>query len=466
MLFNSFNYLLFFPVVCVLYYVIPYRARWFFLLIASYFFYMNWEPVYALLIGLSTVITYLCAYQLDLVKKKRTRKILLWLSVILNFGILFLFKYYNFITDSVFQLLTNFGLRVNFPEFKLLLPVGISFYTFQAVGYSIDVYNKRLNHEKHFGKYALFVSFFPQLVAGPIERAANLLPQFSKEIKFNYAKAVEGTKLIIWGYFMKVVVADRLSIYVDSVYNNAEMHSSSSLIVATIFFAFQIYCDFAGYSNIAIGCAKILGFDLMTNFKRPYFAKTCGEFWHRWHISLSTWFKDYVYIPMGGSRVSKNRNYFNLIITFLVSGLWHGANWTFVIWGGLNGVYQVIIKMFKLDKPKLNNKLLALLQILITFILICFTWIFFRANNLSDAVLIVNRMFTEKGALFIGQNAGFIYSIIGVVILLSKDLYDELNLELSFTNKIYFKYLWYTSLVLLILMIGVFDGSQFIYFQF
>lgn len=466
MLFNSFNYLLFFPVVCVLYYVIPHRARWFFLLIASYFFYMNWEPVYALLIGLSTVITYLCAYQLDLVKKKRTRKILLWLSVISNFGILFLFKYYNFITDSVFQLLTNFGLRVNFPEFKLLLPVGISFYTFQAVGYSIDVFNKRLNHQKHFGKYALFVSFFPQLVAGPIERAANLLPQFSKEIKFNYAKAVEGTKLIIWGYFMKVVVADRLSIYVDSVYNNAEMHSSSSLIIATIFFAFQIYCDFAGYSNIAIGCAKILGFDLMTNFKRPYFAKTCGEFWHRWHISLSTWFKDYVYIPMGGSRVSKNRNYFNLIITFLVSGLWHGANWTFVIWGGLNGVYQVIIKMFKLDKPKLNNKLLALLQILSTFILICFTWIFFRANNLSDAVLIVNRMFTEKGALFIGQNAGFIYSIIGVVILLSKDLYDELNLELSFTNKIYFKYLWYTTLVLLILMIGVFDGSQFIYFQF
>ena len=427
---------------------------------------MNWEPVYALLIGLSTLITYLCAYQLDLVKKKRIRKVVLISSILLNFGILFLFKYYNFITDSVFELLTIFGLRVDFPEFKLLLPVGISFYTFQAVGYSIDVYHKKLKHEKHFGKYALFVSFFPQLVAGPIERASNLLPQFSRVLKFNYVKAVEGTKLIIWGYFMKVVVADRLSIYVDSVYNNAEMHSSISLIVATIFFAFQIYCDFAGYSNIAIGCAKILGFDLMTNFKRPYFAKTCGEFWHRWHISLSTWFKDYVYIPMGGSRVRKSRRYFNLIITFLVSGLWHGANWTFVIWGGLNGVYQVVMNMFKLERPKLDNSFLSIFQILTTFVLINFTWIFFRANNISDAILIIKRIFTETGSLFIGENAGFIYSIIGISILLTKDLYDELDMKLSFTSRIHFKYLWYTSLILLILSIGVFDGSQFIYFQF
>ena len=466
MLFNSFIYLLFFPAVCLVYYIIPHKIRWFFLLLVSYFFYMNWEPVYALLIGLSTVITYLCAYQFDLVKNKRTRKILLISSVILNFGILFLFKYYNFITDSVFELLTNFGLRVHFPEFKLLLPVGISFYTFQAVGYSIDVYHKKLDHEKHFGKYALFVSFFPQLVAGPIERAKNLLPQFSSEVKFSYSKAIEGSKLIIWGYFMKVVVADRLSIYVDLIYNNAEMHSSISLIVATIFFAFQIYCDFAGYSNIAIGSAKILGFDLMTNFRRPYFAKNVSDFWSRWHISLSTWFKDYVYIPMGGNRVSKRRKFFNLLLTFVVSGLWHGANWTFVIWGALNGVFQVVLSIFKLKKIRKKSKFISLFNVIITFVLINFTWIFFRANNLSDAILIIERIFTKTGALFIGDNSVFIYCILGITILLIKDIYDELNLNLAFTKKKSYKYLWYTSLVLLILMIGVFDGGQFIYFQF
>jgi D-alanyl-lipoteichoic acid acyltransferase DltB (MBOAT superfamily) len=244
------------------------------------------------------------------------------------------------------------------------------------------------------------------------------------------------------------------------------MHNSISLIVATIFFAFQIYCDFAGYSNIAIGCAKILGIDLMTNFRRPYFAKNCGEFWHRWHISLSTWFKDYVYIPMGGSRVRKSRKYFNLLITFLVSGLWHGANWTFVIWGGLNGLYQIFLDIFRIKKPKWNNNFTSIFQIVSTFVLINFTWIFFRADSLFDAITIIKRIFTETGSLFIGSNKGFIYSIIGITILLIKDLYDELDIKLSFTNMRYIKYFWYSSLVLLILMIGVFDGSQFIYFQF
>ena len=358
------------------------------------------------------------------------------------------------------------NVRIVFPEFKLLLPVGISFYTFQAVGYSIDVYYRKLKPEANFGKYALFVSFFPQLVAGPIERATNLLPQFSKKYAFDYKKALEGTKLIIWGYFMKVVVADRLSIYVDSVYNNSEMHSSISIVLATVFFAFQIYCDFGGYSNIAIGCAKIMGFDLMTNFKRPYFASNCSEFWHRWHISLSTWFKDYVYIPLGGNRVSKSRKYLNLMITFIVSGLWHGANWTFVIWGALNGLFQIIVNFFKLNKRRDTSKVIHLINILITFILIDFTWVFFRANNITHAMSIIESVFTKSGGLFIGHNASFIYSIIGLGILLVKDFKDEYNITYSILETRGAKYTWYAILTILILLIGVFDGSQFIYFQF
>ena len=466
MLFNSFHYLLFFPIVCGICFAIPHKIRWIFLLVTSYFFYMNWEPVYAILILLSTVITFVCASTIDSMLNVKFRKILLWLSILLNFGILFIFKYYNFLTDSVFDLLTHFGVRVAFPEFKLLLPVGISFYTFQAVGYSIDVYFNKLKPERHFGRYALFVSFFPQLVAGPIERATNLLPQFSKKIEFNYQKAIEGTKLIIWGYFMKVVVADRLSIYVDSVYNNSDTHNSTSLILATVFFAFQIYCDFGGYSNIAIGCAKILGFDLMTNFRRPYFAKNVSDFWHRWHISLSTWFKDYVYIPLGGNRVGKNRRYLNLFVTFVVSGLWHGANWTFVIWGALNGLFQIVLNIFSPKTRKQDKKIMTLFQILSTFVLINFTWIFFRANNLQHAISIIKRIFSTSGALFIGNNAVFIYSIVGILILLLKDMYDERFIKVPFAQHRTSTYAWYSSLVVLILLIGVFDGSQFIYFQF
>jgi len=466
MLFNSFSYLLFFPIVCIIYYLLPFRFRWLFLLIASYYFYMNWEPIYAVLIFSSTLITYSCSYMMDMSNNLRKRKALLLLSIISNFGILFIFKYYNFLTESIYEIFNFFGARIQFPEFSLLLPVGISFYTFQAVGYSIDVYQKKLKHETHFGKYALFVSFFPQLVAGPIERATNLLPQFSKKTIFSSSKAIEGTKIIIWGYFMKVVVADRLSIYVDSIYNNSDMHSSLTLITATFFFSIQIYCDFAGYSNIAIGSAKILGFDLMTNFRRPYFSKTCAEFWRRWHISLSTWFKDYVYIPLGGSQVKPSRKYFNLLVTFLVSGLWHGANWTFVIWGGLNGIYQISLNFLGLDKPNGSSKIISLTQILGTFILINITWIFFRADTVDNALSIINRILAKPGPLFIGDNAIFAYSLLGILILFLKDLYDELDINISFTNKKLPKYFWYSTLIILILMIGVFDGGQFIYFQF
>jgi len=434
---------------------------------------MNWEPTYAILIFFSTVVTYLCAYKVEKIEKKSLKKQYLVASIVINLSILFLFKYYNFFNTSVFGLLEDLGLRMQLPEFKYLLPVGISFYTFQAVGYTVDVYRGDIKHEKHFGVYALFVSFFPQLVAGPIERAKNLLPQFKAFKKFDYEKAVVGIKLMVWGFFMKLVVADRLAIYVNSVYGNAEFHSSITLITATIFFAVQIYCDFAGYSNIAIGCAKVMGFDLMTNFRRPYFAQSCAEFWQRWHISLSTWFRDYVYIPLGGNQVSKTRNYANLMITFLVSGLWHGANWTYVIWGGLNGLYQSVFKIFgiKPSKKEYSQKaaLMYFSNVFLTFVLICFSWIFFRANSFAHAVTIIKRMGSEFGPIFIGDNSSFVYGVFGILLLFLKDGVDEFfpTKKLFFnSSNSWVRTISYAAIVILIMLIGVFDGGQFIYFQF
>lgn len=473
MLFNSFNFLLFFPTVCLLYYITNTKYRWLLLLLASYFFYMNWEPTYAILIFFSTIVTYGCAYKVEKTEKKSHKKNYLVASILINLSILFLFKYYNFFNTSVFGLLEDYGLRVQLPDFKYLLPVGISFYTFQAVGYTIDVYRGDIKHEKHFGIYALFVSFFPQLVAGPIERAKSLLPQFRAFKKFDYNKAVEGIKLMLWGFFIKLVVADRLAIYVDTVYGNADQHSSFTLLTATIFFAVQIYCDFAGYSSIAIGCAKIMGFDLITNFKRPYFAQSCAEFWQRWHISLSTWFRDYIYIPLGGNQVSKTRNYTNLMITFVVSGLWHGANWTYVIWGGLNGLYQIVFKILKFNPSKKDitqkSPLKYFLNVFLTFVFICFSWIFFRADSFSHALGIIKRIGTEPGPIFIGDNSAFAYGIFGIVLLFLKDGFDEFfpTKKMFFTssNRLV-RTVSYAVIVILIMLIGVFDGGQFIYFQF
>ena len=327
MLFNSISFLLFFPIVCIVCYLIPsLRFRNLFLLFASYYFYMNWEPVYALLLLSSTVITYVFAIGIERSNHISRRKLFLTINIILNLGILFFFKYWNFAAEQVSMLLCSSGLDMKVPEFSILLPVGISFYIFQALGYSIDVYRKDVRAERDFFTYALFVSFFPQLVAGPIERSRNLLPQFKKLNKFDYDTVMAGVNLMIWGYFLKLVMADRCGMYVDAIYNNVEMHNGGSYLLASLLFPFQIYGDFAGYSLIAIGAAKVMGFKLMENFHRPYFSQSVGEFWHRWHISLSTWFKDYVYIPLGGNRVSKTRCYFNLMVTFVVSGIWLGAN--------------------------------------------------------------------------------------------------------------------------------------------
>jgi D-alanyl-lipoteichoic acid acyltransferase DltB (MBOAT superfamily) len=302
---------------------------------------MSWNVNYVFLILFTTIVSYASAIGIKRSGNKNIRKLLLILSVTASLGVLFFYKYFNFFGSSLNEVFSGLSLDVQIPYLSLLLPVGISFYTFQTLSYTIDVYNDKKSVERHFGIYALYVSFFPQLVAGPIERSTRLLPQFREEHHFSWDNFVKGGKWIISGYFMKLVIADRLSLYVDSVYGNVFHHTGATFIVATFLFAFQIYCDFAGYSAIAIGTARLMGYDLMINFNRPYFAASIGDFWHRWHISLSSWFRDYFYIPMGGSRVKVSRWYLNLFLTFLVSGLWHGANWTFVIWGALHGIYII-----------------------------------------------------------------------------------------------------------------------------
>lgn len=476
MLFNSFAFILFFPIVCIIYWILPFKYRNIFLLIASYYFYMNWNPTYGILILFSSIVTWASAIWMSKKKSTNTKKNILVICLLINLGILFIFKYANFISASINDIFVILGIKMNIPQMNILLPVGISFYTFQAIGYTIDVYRKNIKPESNFWIYALFVSFFPQLVAGPIERAKSLLPQFHIKHSFNTDKAVQGFRLILWGYFMKLVISDRLAVYVNSVYDNVSHHSSISLIVASIFFAFQIYCDFGGYSNIAIGCAKIMGFDLMINFNRPYLSKSVAEFWRRWHISLSTWFKDYVYIPLGGNRCSKGRNRINLLITFSVSGIWHGANWTFLIWGTLNGLFQIVEKLFKRNNKAIReeritykNKAINICNVVITFILITFTWIFFRANNLSDSLLVIKKICQFKGPLFTNNIDSIIYGSFFMIILICSDILQEKNNDrhilLENSSKMV-RYSSYIGIVILILMFGVFDSSQFIYFQF
>jgi D-alanyl-lipoteichoic acid acyltransferase DltB (MBOAT superfamily) len=438
---------------------------------------MNWNPLYGLLILFSTLVTWLCALLMNQKSRRGKKKIILFFALIINLGILFVFKYANFLTTNINDLfhILNIHWEVSFPD--LLLPVGISFYTFQAIGYTIDVYRGNIPAEKNFITYALFVSFFPQLVAGPIERAKNLLPQFKRVHYFDPANFVQGARLILWGYFMKVVVADRLAIYVDVVYGNLTVLSGLTLIVAAIFFAFQIYCDFGGYSNIAIGCAKIMGFDLMTNFRRPYLSVSVTEFWRRWHISLSTWFRDYVYIPLGGNRCSKGRNYLNLLITFTVSGLWHGANWTFIIWGALNGILQIMEKMTADFRKKLAlflrlSKIPAItygFKLLFVFVIITITWVFFRAYNLDVALFVLKKMWNPEGPLLTMTLQALLYGSCFTVVLLVSDFLQERNDDKHFfleNRRAWVRYITYFTLVIVILLFGVFDSSRFIYFQF
>ncbi len=388
MLFNSFHFVFFFVVVTSLYFILPHRFRWMLLLGSSCYFYMAFIPVYILILGFTIVIDYFAGILLEDTEGKK-RKYWLIASLVANIGVLAIFKYYNFLNNNLSEALNAFGYHNSVPNLSILLPIGLSFHTFQAMSYTIEVYRGKQKAERNFGIYSLYVMFYPQLVAGPIERPQNLIHQFYEKHYFEYERVVEGLKLMLWGFFMKLVIADRLAIYVNAVYNNADQHSGKTLALATVFFAFQIYCDFAGYSSIAIGAAKVMGFKLMTNFNRPYFSRSISEFWKRWHISLSTWFKDYLYISLGGNRVSVPRWYFNLFIVFAISGLWHGANWTYIIWGAINGFYLVFAIVTDKSRKRLSSlvyldrmpKIHHALQILVTFVLACFAWIFFRANT-------------------------------------------------------------------------------------
>jgi D-alanyl-lipoteichoic acid acyltransferase DltB (MBOAT superfamily) len=469
MFFNSIDFAVFIPIVFLLYWLLHkknLKLQNLLIVIASYVFYSWWDWRFLSLIIFSTIVDYSVGRCLKNESRKSRRKSLLWISILVNFGFLGFFKYYNFFLDNFISAFSILGTTINSTSLNIILPVGISFYTFQTLSYTIDVYKGKLEPTTDFISFSAFVSFFPQLVAGPIERATNLLPQFYQKREFSYNQISQGVKLMIWGFFLKTVVADRAAIYVNAVYNSIENHEGLSFIAATILFAFQIYGDFAGYSLIAIGTAKLFGFQLMTNFRRPYFSYSISEFWTRWHISLSTWFRDYLYIPLGGNRVKKPRLLFNLFITFLISGLWHGANWTFITWGVLNGFYLIIEVLFFKNRSK------NFLNIIVTFVLINFAWIFFRANSIEEAFYIIKTILTSPGELYIGGGADItapIYALLAVSILfvveLKKEFFDSL-FSISKHKSELVRMLYYALLIFSILYLGVFDDGQFIYFQF
>ncbi len=400
MLFNSFHFLLFFPIVVLLYFLIPKSLKNLWLLAASCYFYISWNAKYMLLLFFSTAVTYASGLLLAYFSAKNSRKwkkIIVGISFFLNLSLLFWFKYFDFIIVNINRILSGLHMRLLNPAFDILLPVGISFYIFQALSYTMDVYREETKVERNFMKYALFVSFFPQLVAGPIERSKNLLCQLGENHSFEFERVREGLLLMLWGYFLKLAVADRIAVVVDTVYGDYAAYGGGYLVVASVLFAFQIYGDFAGYSTIAAGAAQVMGFHLMENFDCPYFSQSVSEFWRRWHISLSTWFRDYLYIPLGGNRKGTLRKQFNILVVFLMSGLWHGAQWSFVVWGGLNGVFQIagdclkpvrdkLNRIFCLDRDTLGHKAA---KVFVTFLLVDFTWVFFRADQLKDAFLII-----------------------------------------------------------------------------
>jgi D-alanyl-lipoteichoic acid acyltransferase DltB (MBOAT superfamily) len=436
---------------------------------------MSWNAKYVFLILFTTVLSYTCGILLEKTQNKTKKKYIMISSLVLCLAVLFFFKYFNFISKTTVDVLKLFSIPVNGITFKALLPVGISFYTFQTLSYVLDVYRGDITAEKHFGKYAVFVSFFPQLVAGPIERSKNLLPEIKKRHVFDDKDAILGVKIIAWGFFKKLVIADNMAGYVDAVYNNVLSYNGFVLIYATVLFAFQIYCDFSGYSDIAIGTAKLFNIKLMTNFKSPYFSSSLREFWSRWHISLSTWFRDYVYIPLGGSKVPVARKKINLLITFLASGLWHGADWTFVFWGGLHGTFRAVestVSDTKTERKSFN----WLLHVIVIFSFICFAWIFFRANSISDAIYIIKNLFTgitrpveyfRTVLVPLGKtealkgHGGILLLLVFDFFSLKTDVWKEIQkLHIIIRYGIYF------GLLFVILMLMDTGSHVFVYFQF
>ena len=485
MLFNSFDFIVFFIIVAFGYFIIPYRVRWILLLAASCIFYMAWNPWLILLIVFTIATNYTAAMFIDANKSRRIKKRALALAMIINFGLLFVFKYLGFMNSTM---LSIFGQNWPVKAVDIILPMGISFYTFQAAAYTIDVYRGTIRAERHFGIFMLFVMFFPQLVAGPIERSANLLPQFYEKYRFDLQRTVSGIRIMLWGFFKKIVIADRVATAVNTVFNSAHSYSGLYLVAASVLFTFQIYCDFSGYSDIAKGCARVLGFRLMDNFKNPFLAKSIKEFWRRWHISLSTWFMDYIYIPLGGNREGEGKKYRNLLITFLVSGLWHGANWTFVVWGALHGAYQVIGQTTFGFRKRIKKALhldgsfvMGFISVVITFGLVCLGFIFFRANSISDALYIIRNLpagFTgwfdmqylyevitgmglnlfEMGVCF----AAILFLVISEALCKDRPVYEVME-----RKNMFLRIAFYLITALFILSAGVYyEAGAFIYFQF
>ncbi|MFA5074258.1 MAG: MBOAT family O-acyltransferase [Nitrospirota bacterium] len=488
MLFNSFEFAVFFPLITLLYFLSPHKLRWMLLLGASCIFYMAFIPVYILILAVTIVIDYIAGIKIENAEKIQKKKLYLIVSIVSTCLVLFIFKYFNFFNNNFASIANFFHWNYPIEMVNIILPIGLSFHTFQSLSYVIEVYRGNQKAERHFGIYSLYVMFYPQLVAGPIERPQNLLHQFREEYFFEYQRAADGMKLMAWGLFKKVVIADRLAIVVNHVYSAPTEYAGLTLIVATIFFAFQIYCDFSGYSDIAIGAAQVMGFSLMDNFKRPYHAASISEFWKRWHISLSTWFRDYVYIPLGGNRVSKWKWQMNLFLTFLISGLWHGANWTYVLWGALNGFYLI----FALWTQDLRNNLATRLRltnypvlrkgwaILVTFSLVCFAWIFFRARTLDDAWYMATHLLSGLGNLGdfsyvkesisdLGLSKEELFIAIASLCLLEfvHLIQRHANMRHLLSEKpVWYRWSVYYAIGLSMLFFGVFGKNQFIYFQF
>jgi alginate O-acetyltransferase complex protein AlgI len=475
MLFNSLHFILiFFPLVVLGYYALPARVRWIWMLAASSYFYMAFVPYYILILAFTILVDYIAGLLIAGASGPRRRAWLI-LSIVANVGILAFFKYFNFLRDNLAQLGHWLGSDWVLPAFSIILPIGLSFHTFQSMAYTIEVYRGNQPPERNLGIFALYVLFFPQLVAGPIERPQNLIHQFHQEHKFDYHRVADGLKLIVWGLFQKMVIADRLAPIVDRIYSNPHEHRGLPLVIATILFAFQIFCDFAGYSDVALGTAEVFGFKLMLNFRQPYLARSVAEFWKRWHISLSSWFRDYLYLPLGGNRTGKWRHGFNVIAVFAVSGLWHGADWKFVIWGALNGVFVFAGWRSTHSETGLKNQgrfrpLKIAVEVLITFTLVCSTWIFFRARSVSDAFVILSGLLPLRPEAVVASigKAPLIFACLLVAITMAGHAAREKHRlrRLIALQPAWVRWPIYTLAVTAILLLGEFSSRDFIYFQF
>lgn len=480
MIFTSFNFLIFFPLVIIIYFLLPEKFRWKFLLLTSYYFYINIKPIYALLLLAITLTTYIFTRLIDGTDSPERKKLLLIMDIVVTLLPLFFFKYYNFLNEAVFNLLNIAHIRWPLPEVPFLLPIGISYYTFMALGYSIDVYNEEIHAEKNFGIVALFLSFFPLVLSGPIERAPNMFPQFKSKLLFNYYKLVKGLQWILWGYFMKLVVADRVGIYVHAIFNNIHQHNGKTILVATLLYPIEVYADLGGYSLIAIGCAKVMGIEVMPNFNRPFFATSMSEFWRRWHISLISWLTDYVYTPLA-FHFRKFKIWgivIALMITFILSGVWHGANLTFIVWGTMQGIFLSIEALTNKKKKTFVRKHHLLekgwylfLGSAFTYCLFAFSEIFGGASeSVTEGFFVIKKIFTDfRGHIWYETPSMVLITFISLFILFVVEFKSEYYRgEFSFFNnkRLAVRFLSYAFLIITILLIGVFDGGQFIYFQF